>query len=170
MSSILWSSFANEQAIRTVPILFLGGLMSIIGKYTWWPIGIYSIVIGVLVFVFEYPKSAKPYNSQNVSHNTHSRPYQHILANLYSKFGFLYTDYFPRSLFYFILSIPCLLTLSTILPGLFLLISSGLYLIGFLKKEEWYKIEKKEEIYKRINVLQAPERPPPRNFSQIESD
>ncbi|RNA39442.1 Cytochrome b-245 light chain [Brachionus plicatilis] len=167
MASILWSFFANQHGIITAPLLFIGGLLAIIGRYFWWPVGIYTLVLSFLVFVFEYPKSGRPPSSRNLTQTNHSRPYQQFLANLLSKLGCFYVNYLPRSIMYFVLGIPCLLSLSTILPGINLLITAILYLIGFFKKECWVKIEQKEEMYRRITVLQAPERPPPRTFSEL---
>jgi hypothetical protein len=38
-----WSSLANQHALITVAMLFLGGIIACISAFKWWPIGIYSM-------------------------------------------------------------------------------------------------------------------------------
>ena len=164
-----WSSFANQHAFVSSACLLLGGLISLIGRFKWWPIGIYSIIIGCVILLIEYPRSGRPKTNSNLPQSSsHARAYQHFLTNIYTKLGFLYSNYFPRFLLYLLLSIPCLLTLSTIIPALNLLITSGLYLLSNIRKEKWTEIQNKEEIYRNVTIIQAPERPPPRSISDIE--
>jgi hypothetical protein len=88
------------------------------------------------------------------------------------------------------LSIPCLFTLTTLIPGLNLLIVSALYFVVNICFFNWFKkIEKnyysyykkaafRDEKYipskkkdhdhdRTINVIRPPERPPPRTLSDL---
>jgi hypothetical protein len=38
-----------------------------------------------------------------------------------------------------------------------------------LSKEQWIFIELKEETYKKINIIAPPQKPPPRDFSELQN-
>jgi hypothetical protein len=78
-------------------VLFLGGVIALIGQFNWWGVGIYSLVISVVVLTLEYPRSAKPSNQGN-----QPRPKQHILGNIFRRLGFLYENFFPRCILYLV--------------------------------------------------------------------
>lgn len=160
-----WSSFANEHAMVTAPMLALGGLISMIGQFKWWPIGIYSFIVAIVVLALEYPRSGKPGKRPS----NLPRKNQEYLSGPLSKLGIIYTDYVPRSVLYFLLSFPALLTLSTILPAINLLIVSCLYLTSKMRKEQWILIEKPNPAEKQSSkVINPPDRPPPRDFSELQ--
>jgi hypothetical protein len=74
--------------------LLLASIISFIGKYKWWPVGIYTAIIGVFILFVEYPRSAKKSGRTNV------RKFQHYIANINMKLGVLYTNYFVRFVLY----------------------------------------------------------------------
>ena len=61
---------------------------------------------------------------------------------------------------------PCLITLSTLIPGLNLLIVAFLYLMSTIKSEKWKFIEVKGEKYKP-KIAEPPNRVPQRTVSQF---
>ena len=65
------------------------------------------------------------------------------------------------------LGIPCLITLSTLIPGLNLLIVSILYLISTIKREKWIPIEVKGQKY-TPKIAEPPKDPPQRTVSQYQ--
>jgi hypothetical protein len=76
----------------------LGGVIALVGQFNWWGVGIYSLVIGVVVLILEYPRSAKPNSNQG----NQPRPKQHILGNFFKKSKFLYENFFPRCILYLV--------------------------------------------------------------------
>lgn len=113
-------------------IRFYGQLVFIHGKPFFLLIFYYEVkqlvsklsVISLLILLIEYPRGCKKNGKLN------ERKYQSYLAKFYVNYGTrLYTNYFFRFLLYVLLSIPCLLTLSTLLGGLNLIVTSMLYLI-----------------------------------------
>ena len=63
------------------------------------------------------------------------------------------------------LGIPCLITLSTLIPGLNLLIVSILYLISTIKREKWIPIEVRGQKY-TPKIAEPPKTVPERTASQ----
>lgn len=39
-----------------------------------------------------------------------------------------------------------------------------------MSKEQWIFIEPKEETYKKVNIIAPPQKPPPRDFSEIQNN
>ena len=63
------------------------------------------------------------------------------------------------------LGVPCLITLSTLIPGLNLIIVSILYLMSTIKKEKWINIKVKGEKYRP--PAHPPTQVPELTFSQL---
>ena len=106
-------------------VLLLGGAIALIGQFNWWEVGIYSIIIGIVIFILEYPRSGKPSlkllqdeDKKPIIHNEGKnkgkqktsittdngrslpRHWQNIPGNVFKKLGFIYVNFFPRSFLY----------------------------------------------------------------------
>ena len=71
-----------------------------------------------------------------------------------------------KCLIIFSFAIPCLITLSTLIPGLSLVFASILYLISSIKNERWHLIDLKKT-KRDPKVVKIPDYPPPVNIDQI---
>ncbi|XP_052817817.1 cytochrome b-245 light chain-like [Mya arenaria] len=168
MSQIEWAMWANEQAITTSCVLFLGGVVGIAGMFKYWQFGIYGVFISLVIAILEWPRSKRKKG------NTTERRYQRPFTVIVNKFGVAGKNYFVRFVFYLILCVPCCFTLSTLLGGICMLLTGFIYFAAAIKGEEWIPagLEVKDEQgnKKRITSLHPPKKPPPRPATAEEQD
>ncbi|WAR12828.1 CY24A-like protein [Mya arenaria] len=94
MSQIEWAMWANEQAITTSCVLFLGGVVGIAGMFKYWQFGIYGVFISLVIAILEWPRSKRKKG------NTTERRYQRPFTVIVNKFGVAGKNYFVRFVFY----------------------------------------------------------------------
>lgn len=160
MGKIEWAMWANEQAIASCSIIILGGILGIAGFFTRWQFGIYAIIAGIVVFIFEYPRGKR------LNGKTEERLCQQPLTRILSCCGPLSRNYFARFIMHLILCIPLCFILATILGGISLFITSIIYLVAAFKGEEWKPVgldeETEEKAKKDAKSFRQPRIPPPR--------
>lgn len=158
MGEIEWAMWANEQAVLSSFVVILGGILSWIGMFKRWQISIYAVIVGVLIFIIEYPRGKR----QNG--RTKERICQRFLTPIVRSLGFFGRNYFVRFVLYLGFSIPCGFLLSTILGGACLCISSIIYLVAALAGEEWKPCVLAYEASQQnpSTADTAPSEPPPR--------
>lgn len=135
MGKIEWAVWANEHAVVSASVLVLGGLVGCFhpaGRS--WPLLVYSVVFGVLVFLFEYPRARKTEKSKG-------RKYQEVLIPYLNQLGLLSRNYFVRFTGYMILLTPCYFSLPTLMGSSCLFLAGILYLIAAIKGEEWQAVK-----------------------------
>lgn len=124
-----------------------------------------NIIIGVMIFLIEYPRSARRVAKTNIE-----RPGQSLLAPLLHNISFIGSNYIVRFLFYLVLVIPCFFVLPTIFGGMCLFFACLCYFFAALNGECWKAPSlawgpgrtKKEEAPRVKEIPQAPSEPPPR--------
>ncbi|CAB3990188.1 cytochrome b-245 light chain [Paramuricea clavata] len=158
MGKTEWAMWANEQAVASSIVVFIGGVLSWIGKFKRWQIAIYAVVAGILIFLIEYPRGKRQKG------RTKERIAQRLLTPVVQSLGPFGRNYYVRFVFYLGLSIPCGFLLSTLLGGACLCISSIIYLGAALAGEEWKPcIVSYEAGQENVSTLpDAPNQPPPR--------
>ncbi|KAI6648909.1 Cytochrome b-245 light chain-like [Oopsacas minuta] len=126
-----------------------------------------NIPIALFVLFCEYPRGAKKGGGR-----VEERFLQSYIAPIHYFFRFLTRNYFIRSIVYVILSAPSQFTLPTTMAG-FMLFSSGLfYFIAAIYDECWVPPslawgrdsdkKSKEPEGRAVDMMEAPEEPPPR--------
>ncbi|CAG2240117.1 CYBA [Mytilus edulis] len=146
MGQIEWAMWANEQAIVSSSIIILGGILGVAGFFKGWEIGIYAIVAGVLVFIFEYPRGKR------LKGRTQERMFQKYFTKLLSCCGPVSRNYFIRFIMHLILCIP--------------IMNVWIFLQAAFKGEEWKPVglEEKTESTAKLDAksFRQPKMPPPR--------
>lgn len=159
MGQIEWAMWANEQAIVTSFITVSGGIIGITGFFKGWEFGIYGVVAGLLILLFEYPRGMRKKGT------TMERKFQRPIARLLSCCGPVTRNYFVRFVMYLLLCVPLCFILATLLGGVCLFITSVIYLVAAMKGEQWIAFsedEKPKENVKDLKSFRQPKRPPPR--------
>ncbi|GAB1610158.1 cytochrome b-245 light chain-like [Argonauta hians] len=131
MGQIEWAMWANEQAIASSLIILLGGIVGIVGFFKRWQLGIYGIVVGILIFLFEYPRSLRAKGKSS------PRKFQFPLTIVVNLFGPVSRVYYFRFVSYLMMCVPLVFILPTFLGGFCLLFTSILYFVAALKGEHW---------------------------------
>ncbi|EDO36606.1 predicted protein [Nematostella vectensis] len=154
-----WAMWANEQGVITSFVLALGGTLGVAGMFKKYEFGAYSIALGVLVFLIEYPRGKRKQGKK-----TQERSYQRCLTRLVSGLGIVGRNYYIRFVFYLLSCIPCCFFLPTILGGFSLFFTSIIYLCAALSGEKWQPcLDSKADRTPGINPSHHPTVPPPRN-------
>ena len=158
MGKIEWAMWANEQAVASSAVVFLGGILSWIAKFKKWQIAVYAVAASIVIFLLEYPRGKREKG------RTKERIAQKFLTPLVQRLGPFGRNYYFRFVFYLSLSIPCGFLLSTLLGGVCLFISSIIYLVAALAGEEWKPcVVSHEANQENTNAFpDAPSQPPPR--------
>lgn len=136
--NIQWSAWGNETTLLGAYILFLGGIISIIGgiveQYLYWlPIGIYGIVLGLFVSAVEYPRGKK------MKGKSVTRDHQESLTRFVAALRFP-KSYYARSLFYLVIALPAGLVVPTVLGAVCILAGAGIYFGAATHGEKWEPI------------------------------
>ncbi|XP_028392538.1 cytochrome b-245 light chain-like isoform X2 [Dendronephthya gigantea] len=156
MGKIEWAMWANEQAVASSVVLFVGGVLSWIGKFKKWEIGVYAVFAAILIILIEYPRAKRQ------TGRTKERIAQKFLTPVIKSLGPFGRNYYVRFLLYLGLSIPCGFLLSTLLGGACLCISSIIYLVAAVAGEEWKPCIVTYEAKQENTLPEAPQQPPPR--------
>ncbi|CAH1778606.1 unnamed protein product [Owenia fusiformis] len=159
MGQIEWAMWANEQAIASSFIVFVGGITAIAGQFSNWGFGVYAVLAGLLILLLEYPRGKR------VKGNTMERKYQIYLTKLVDKLGPVSSNYFVRFVIHLLLCVPCCFILPTVLGGMCLIITSAIYFVAALKGEQWKPVglkSNKEVAVPTVATSQPPSQPPPR--------
>lgn len=166
MSQIEWAMWANEQAVASGAIMLTGGVLGIAGMFHNWAFGIYSLIAGLFILVFEWPRGKRAKGT------TMERQFQWPFTVVVDKFGIVGRNYFIRFVAYLLLCVPCCFILATVLGGVCLLITSIIYFLAAMKGEEWKPagLDNDPSINKkRGKSLHPPKKPPPRAMTQESS-
>ncbi|XP_060583635.1 cytochrome b-245 light chain-like [Ruditapes philippinarum] len=157
MTQIEWAMWANEQALTSCSVLFVGSVVGIAGMFNRWQFGIYGLIASLLIVVLEWPRGRRRKG------NTILRRFQRPFTLLVDKLGIAGRNYFIRFIAYLLMCIPCCFTLATLLGGICLLCTGAIYFLAAIKGEEWAPagLEKKSDI-KQVNSLHPPKKAPPR--------
>lgn len=156
MTQIEWAMWANEQAIASSLIIILGGIIGISGSFAKWQFAVYAVVAGLVVIIMEYPRSLRAKGKST------PRRLQFPFTVFLNALGPLGRNYYFRVFFYFMLCVPCVFLLPTLLGGICLLISSILYFVAALKGECWKADLPQNEEATENEGITAPTMPPPR--------
>ncbi|BFZ00192.1 hypothetical protein BsWGS_03231 [Bradybaena similaris] len=159
MGQIEWAMWANENAIASSCVVILGGILAICGQFALWQIGVYSIIIGVIMLLLEYPRGKRQ------SGKSRGRKFQFPLSVLVSKARLLTRTYLIRFIVYLIISVPCCFILPTLLGALCYMTTSCIYLVAGIRGEEWTPIGR-EATQQGPAVFEEIRRPPPRRLAQ----
>ncbi|XP_045192707.2 cytochrome b-245 light chain-like [Mercenaria mercenaria] len=165
MSQIEWAMWANEQALTSCSVLLLGSAVDIAGMFNRWQFGIYGLIASLFILVIEWPRSKRKKGS------TVLRRFQRPFTLAVDKLGLLGRNYFIRFIAYLLMCIPCCFTLATLLGGVCLLCTGGIYFLAAIKGEEWAPagLDEKSQV-KRVTSLHPPKKAPPRpNTRDVES-
>ncbi|KAK6185835.1 hypothetical protein SNE40_007981 [Patella caerulea] len=158
MGKIEWAMWANEQALATSAVVVLGGIIAVAGQFKNWQFGVYGIVVGILVFILEYPRGERK-NGKCLE-----RKFQRPLTKFVQCGGLLTRNYFVRFVLYLIFTVPCCFILPTLLGGMCFFITSAIYFTAAIKGEEWKPVlEDVTERKQGPTVIEPPRHPPPRH-------
>jgi len=161
MGKIEWAMWANEQAIISTGILFLGGILATLSltegfTHTKWQIGAYAMAFAVIMFIIEHPRSKR------ITGRTNQRSGQYCTSRIVMTLGFLGSNYFVRFLFYLLAAVPCLFQLGTVMGGLSVLVTSLIYFVAAVGGEKWVPCEKVVARAKTYTRAAPPTAAPPR--------
>lgn len=163
MGRIEWAMWANEQAVISCGVLFLGGTLAVSSNalassnvHTYWEIGIYAMCVSFIIFIFEYPRGKRQKG------NTLQRSGQYIPTKIVSSLSVFGRNYFIRFILYLLACVPCLLNLGSIMGGLGLLVTSCIYLRAAIAGEEWKPCERVVNREKTLTRERPPSMAPPR--------
>lgn len=167
--NIQWSMWANELALCSAVVVFLGGIVGVIGgavvEFQYWiPFGVYGIVFGTVVCLFEYPRGKKPKG------NTVPRNHQEKLTEMNVKLYKVMKNYYVRSAMLLIICAPAGVIVPTFYGAFGLFIASIVYLVAAVKKEEWNPIGVKLQgraPTRKDTTMVPPSKPPPRLPQQV---
>lgn len=165
MAQIEWAMWANEQAVATSLITVLGGCLGVTQVFKYWGLGLYAIIIGFVIFLFEYPRSSR------TKGHTFERRYQIYLTRILNKFGFFSENYFIRFILYILVGVPCCFIIPTVLGGICFFITSIIYFVAAMKGEHWQpaNLERLDESQLVAGaVSNPPPVPPPRLPEDVE--
>ncbi|XP_014665672.1 PREDICTED: cytochrome b-245 light chain-like [Priapulus caudatus] len=161
MRQIEWSMWANEQALTSALLTFIGGVMGITQVFKNWGFGLYGIIISILVGLFEYPRGKR------MKGTTNERMYQRFITVALSKLGFFSQNYFIRFILYILIGVPCCFQLPIVLGGICFFCTSIIYFVAAMKGESWKPagLEKPDRQGSQVVagvVSNPPPVPPPR--------
>lgn len=168
MRQIEWAMWANEQAITSALITSLGGILGVTQVFKNWGFGVYGICIGIIVFLFEYPRSKRKKGTTN------TRPYQKCLTIILNKLGVVSRNYFFRFIWYILVGVPCCFQLPVVLGGVCFFITSIIYFVAAMRGEAWQP-DGLEQLDRQSSDLAAgaisnpPPVPPPRLPEELEN-
>merc|ERR1719272_29537 len=168
--AIEWQMWANSLGVLAGFALVVGGVVVVTmncdttihdcanNEPSSW-VGYIGLIIGLLVFTIEYPRSKRKRG------RTIPRACQHVITPCISaiaKKSCIGNLYF-RFLMYIALAIPTFFELPCILGGAILVICAIVYLVAALKGEAWVELAPPRERKKAAGtVIAAPTRAPPR--------
>ena len=166
--SIQWAMWANECCLFGALSMCLGGIIGLVGGLVegflfWFPVGIYGIVFGLLIFTLEYARGKK-FSGKSIP-----RRNQNTLSNFNDKFSFL-KNYYARSTIYLMVSIPAGLIAPTFLGTAGVLAGAGIYIGAAANGETWQPIKEASRPAEQPNFpprLEPPSQPPPRLPTQL---
>ncbi|XP_025114894.1 cytochrome b-245 light chain-like [Pomacea canaliculata] len=166
MGKIEWAMWANEQALVSSVVVFLGGVLAVAGQFKYWQFGAYAIAASAFVAILEYPRGKRQ------TGRTVQRKFQYCFTVVVRTGGLITRNYFVRFILHLLLSVACCFHLSTLLGGICFMITSAIYLMAAFKGEEWTPVEKEKdpEEDNEPNIIPQPRKPPPRRPLQTEAD
>ncbi|CAH3195449.1 unnamed protein product [Porites evermanni] len=152
-----WAMWANEQGVIASVVLLMGGILGTAAQFNKWYFAAYSLGLGILVLVIEYPRGKREKGKKTVE-RWNQKPFTRFVQF----FGVLGRNYWVRFVFYILASVPSCFFLSTILGGASLVFTSLIYLRAAIAGETWKPClpEKKADNTKKQS--EPPPQPPPR--------
>lgn len=154
---IEWAMWANVLAVYAGEFLFVGGILSQFG-FSAPGVGIFSIAWGVLLIIFEWPRSKRLKGT-----TTLERRGQQYLTPIIAKLGFISQIYLVRGILYILTAVPGFFSLPCTLGGAVLAVSGIVYVFAGYLGEQWTPIEpRKPETFGLKTISEAPTKPPPR--------
>lgn len=159
MGKIEWAMWANEQAVITSFVTLVGGILGVAGMFKGYEFGIYGIALGVLVFLFEYPRGRREKGKKTVE-----RSGQQCLTVVLKSLGVFGRNYYIRFVLYLLASVPLGFFLPTLLGAFSLFFTSFIYLRAAIAGETWKPCAKAPDATKTptTNAKEPPQEPPPR--------
>ncbi|XP_054709912.1 cytochrome b-245 light chain-like [Uloborus diversus] len=133
-----WGLYANEYALITSYAVIVGGLLGTCFPFPKWQLSIYSLFVGIIVFVLEYPRS---YRSDL---KFVERRYQKYFVPFVLHLGFLGKNFYARFVLYLGLSVPLLFLLPTFIGGVSMITASLFYLKAASCGYEWKVVSSNE--------------------------
>ncbi|CAG5123178.1 unnamed protein product [Candidula unifasciata] len=163
MGKIEWARWANENAIASSCVVIMGGILAVSGQFELWQVGVYSIIMGVLMILLEYPRGRRQKGTSP------ERKFQFPLSVVVSKGRLLTRSYLVRFIVYLIISVPCCFILPTLLGAVCYMTTGCIYLAAGISGEEWTPIGR-EPMQQGPTVFEEIRRPPPRGPVQEGTD
>lgn len=152
--------WANVLGMQASFVIMVGGFLnqsSVFARGT--SFGVYGIIAGFVIGVFEYPRGKRM-----GGHSTIPRSYQDVLTPFVAYFGVLTRNYFARSIIYLLACVPMYFSFPLVIGATILALSGLVYFWAALLGEEWQPLppQKSEDGPRKPYVHQAPTKPPPR--------
>jgi len=153
-----WAMWANEQGVISSVVLIMGGILGTAAQFRKWYFAVYTLVLGFLVLVIEYPRGKREKGKKTVE-RWHQTPFTKFVKC----FGVLGRNYWFRFVFYILTAVPPCFFLSTILGGASLVFTSLIYLRAAISGETWKPCLPDEKADPSTNKpSEPPKQPPPR--------
>jgi len=141
-SGTQWSLWANEQALIGLMALLIGAVVDFANPnlFTYSGIGIFFAISAPFAILLEWPRPRLKGKTKAIE-----RPYQKLLHPLFkSRIGTIARDFFLRSFLYFLIALPGLFLITTVVGSLILLLSSLIYFLAAWKGEAWESPEEEK--------------------------
>lgn len=157
MSTTEWAMWANEQGVIASVVLIMGGILGTAAQFTSWHYGVYSLALGILVLLIEYPRGKRDKGKRTLE-RSHQKPFTKFVKS----FGVLGRNYWVRFVFYILASVPPFFFLSTVLGGASLFFTSLIYFRAAISGETWKPCLSNEKPGTENKPTEPPKQPPPR--------
>ncbi|XP_029186513.1 cytochrome b-245 light chain-like [Acropora millepora] len=158
MGATEWAMWANEQGVIASVVLIIGGILGTAAQFTRWYYGAYSLGLGVLVLLIEYPRGKRDKGKKTLE-RWHQTPFTKFIMF----FGVFGRNYWVRFVFYILAAVPPFFFLSTVLGGASLFFTSLIYFRAAISGETWKPCLPDEKADKFANkATEPPKQPPPR--------
>jgi len=132
---IQWALWANEQGFASLLLLVFGAVVSLSQSsfFSYSGVSIFFALVLPILFIIEWPRPRLKGKAKTIL-----RPYQSALHMIYeTRIGHFASDYFFRSFLFFILAIPGLFSVTTVVGSLSLAWTSILYFLAAWNGEKW---------------------------------
>ncbi|CAH3041140.1 unnamed protein product [Pocillopora meandrina] len=152
-----WAMWGNEQGVITSVVLLMGGILGTAAQFNKWYFGLYSLILGFLVLLIEYPRGKRDKGKKTLE-----RWMQKPFTQFVQFFGIFGRNYWFRFIFYILSAVPPCFFLSTILGGASLVFTSLIYLRAAISGETWKPCLPEEKATQTTQQSEPPKQPPPR--------
>jgi len=153
---IEWHMWANTLAVFGSSVMVLGGAVGLAGDLGQQWINIYSLAVGLLLFMMEWARGARKQG------RTMARMYQEKITPFLAKFGLLWSNLFVRGILHLGISGVLYIQLNTIIAGIVEALAGLIYIKAGFKGEVWKPLIARERRDVKGQIIKAPTAAPPR--------